>query len=729
MWQLPDSELGVLGDVAGLDVLELGCGAAQFGLVLARLGARVVGLDASERQLDHARREHSGLGLELELVHGSAEALPFADAPLRPRRRGPRREPLRGPVPLGARVRARPAAGRPAGVQRRNAFEAICVESGDGHLGAEARPGLLRAAPDRVAGRVGRSSSSATATGSGSSGGAGSRSRRSSRCSRRRALRRRTGARRRPSGRGAGRWSRSGRCGGGGVSLSEHAAAEPRDVERATPPSAVEPAERNWAAGRVHLGRLGRARGRARSASGGGGEGRRRARLRHGVHLRVARAAGRAAGRRRSHARAARDGAGAAGASTGSSSRCVEASAEDVPLPAASFDLAVSEYGASIWADPYRWIPEAARLLRPGRRARLPRERDALGALLARRGGAADRRARRPYFGMHRFEWPDDGSVEFHLGYGEWIRLLRENGFEVLDLVEIQAPEGAEPSRFPGLPLPDWARRWPSEEIWRARKRRVSVSPAPPLLLASTSPQRRAILEQLRIPFEVVAPRYEEPAGRRSGRARAREGAVGRGRGRRATGARRRHGRAARRAVVREAGERGRGGGDAGGARRARRTRSCRGSALVTPGWEETGEETTRVSFPSADAAGSGRVRGDRRVGGAGRRLCDPGRGRRPRRAHRGRLPERRRPPGRPPSAPARRSASPAVRVRLGGSSQAPVPGTAERPFRTARASPTALSTKSPKAARARTGSGPKRPRKRGTSRNGGAALRPSAAR
>jgi len=38
----------------------------------------------------------------------------------------------------------------------------------------------------------------------------------------------------------------------------------------------------------------------------------------------------------------------------------------------------------------------------------------------------------------------------------------------------------------------------------------VSAAPAPPLWLASTSPQRRAILEQLRIPFEVVAPRYRE---------------------------------------------------------------------------------------------------------------------------------------------------------------------------------------------------------------------------
>jgi septum formation protein len=38
----------------------------------------------------------------------------------------------------------------------------------------------------------------------------------------------------------------------------------------------------------------------------------------------------------------------------------------------------------------------------------------------------------------------------------------------------------------------------------------MSAPPAPPLVLASTSPQRRAILEQLRIPFEVVAPRYDE---------------------------------------------------------------------------------------------------------------------------------------------------------------------------------------------------------------------------
>ena len=46
----------------------------------------------------------------------------------------------------------------------------------------------------------------------------------------------------------------------------------------------------------------------------------------------------------------------------------VEADAAKTGLPDASFDLVVSEYGASIWVDPYRWIPEAARLLRPSGR-------------------------------------------------------------------------------------------------------------------------------------------------------------------------------------------------------------------------------------------------------------------------------------------------------------------------------------------------------------------------
>jgi SAM-dependent methyltransferase len=145
--------------------------------------------------------------------------------------------------------------------------------------------------------------------------------------------------------------------------------------------------------------------------------------------------------------------------------------AEEVPYPDASFDLAISEYGAAIWADPYRWIPEAARLLRPG------------GELVFLGNGVfwtltvpdhdgegpTTDRLLRPYFGMHRFEWPDDDGVEFHLGYGDWIRLLRRSGFEVLDLIEVRPPEGATTDQGELWDL-DWSRRWPSEEIWRARK-------------------------------------------------------------------------------------------------------------------------------------------------------------------------------------------------------------------------------------------------------------------
>jgi hypothetical protein len=72
---------------------------------------------------------------------------------------------------------------------------------------------------------------------------------------------------------------------------------------------------------------------------------------------------------------------------------------------------------------------------------------------------------------MHRFEWSDDEAVDFHLGYGDWIRLLRANDFEVLDLIEVRPDPGAEHHGEAVLPTIDWALQWPSEEIWRARKR------------------------------------------------------------------------------------------------------------------------------------------------------------------------------------------------------------------------------------------------------------------
>jgi SAM-dependent methyltransferase len=149
----------------------------------------------------------------------------------------------------------------------------------------------------------------------------------------------------------------------------------------------------------------------------------------------------------------------------------IEAFGEEIPLPDASFDLVHSEYGASLWADPYRWIPEAARLLRANGRLVFLRN-STLVMLCFPDVGKAEERLHRPQFGMYRFEWPESGgAVEYHLPHGELIDLLRANGFEIERLVELQVPEDAVTHTFYDDVPVEWARKWPAEEIWVARKR------------------------------------------------------------------------------------------------------------------------------------------------------------------------------------------------------------------------------------------------------------------
>ncbi|UQA60754.1 class I SAM-dependent methyltransferase [Polyangium aurulentum] len=80
VWAIQERELDILGDVSGKDVLEFGCGGAQWSVALAKRGARMTGIDLSEEQLRHARGIVASEGVEVTLVHGSAEATPFADA-------------------------------------------------------------------------------------------------------------------------------------------------------------------------------------------------------------------------------------------------------------------------------------------------------------------------------------------------------------------------------------------------------------------------------------------------------------------------------------------------------------------------------------------------------------------------------------------------------------------------------------------------------------------------
>jgi len=152
--------------------------------------------------------------------------------------------------------------------------------------------------------------------------------------------------------------------------------------------------------------------------------------------------------------------------------------AEALPFADNSFDIAFSEYGAAIWCDPYLWIPEAARVLRPGGLLVAFGNSVQLMLSMPESGAAATERLERPLFGMHRFEWPDDTSVEFHISHGARIDLLRAVGLTVERLIEVQPPAGAQ-SEYGGYVTPDWARRWPCEELWIARKRLSTSRPTP----------------------------------------------------------------------------------------------------------------------------------------------------------------------------------------------------------------------------------------------------------
>jgi SAM-dependent methyltransferase len=145
----------------------------------------------------------------------------------------------------------------------------------------------------------------------------------------------------------------------------------------------------------------------------------------------------------------------------------VQGDAERLPFADASFDIVFCDHGAIVFAAPHPTVTEAARVLRPG----------GIGALCMStplRDICFDPAAERvgpqlvsDYFGLSVIE--DEGSTEYQLPYGEWIRLFRGAGLVVEDLVELQAPQGATTTYADFVPA-EWAHRWPAEHIWKVRK-------------------------------------------------------------------------------------------------------------------------------------------------------------------------------------------------------------------------------------------------------------------
>ena len=145
----------------------------------------------------------------------------------------------------------------------------------------------------------------------------------------------------------------------------------------------------------------------------------------------------------------------------------VESSAEATPFSKESFDIVFCDHGAIGFTDPYKTIPEAARVLRPGGLLAFSMMTPFADACWPGGAETPGSQLTVDYFGMHRRE--DEETIEFQLGYGDWIRLFAATGLVVEDLVELHPPPDAKSTYF-GEDHLAWARRWPLEHIWKARK-------------------------------------------------------------------------------------------------------------------------------------------------------------------------------------------------------------------------------------------------------------------
>jgi SAM-dependent methyltransferase len=161
-------------------------------------------------------------------------------------------------------------------------------------------------------------------------------------------------------------------------------------------------------------------------------------------------------------------------AETGERFPLVRASAEELPFADDSFDLVFCDHGATSFTDPHATIPECARVLRPGGRLVFNIATPWVAVCWPNDVDPPDRTLHRPYFELGRSAQVDeDGTttVEWYLGYGDWIRLFRDTGLIVEDLIELRpAPDAT--TTYTDYSTHEWARDFPGDHIWKARKPR-----------------------------------------------------------------------------------------------------------------------------------------------------------------------------------------------------------------------------------------------------------------
>ena len=147
----------------------------------------------------------------------------------------------------------------------------------------------------------------------------------------------------------------------------------------------------------------------------------------------------------------------------------VAADGEDLPFGGASFDVVFCDHGALSFCEPDVIVGECARVLRTGGLLAFCATHPLLYLTWDEDAQRQTRKLQIEYRQLGRMS-PDEGTIDWALPPSEWIRVLRSNGFDVEDCIELCAPADAHTTYTEFAP-PRWARRWPAEWIWKARRR------------------------------------------------------------------------------------------------------------------------------------------------------------------------------------------------------------------------------------------------------------------